>query len=121
MDLSDNDVMLLAALAAHIAAAAAMLVSMDEEPIPYHTSALSGLDWVIALLEGHPERIRSELGVHKEVFKQLICHLQDSGIQSTRNVLIEEQLAIFLYTCVTGLSFHHVGEQFQRSTSTISM
>ena len=32
----------------------------------------------------------------------------------------EEQLAIFLYTCVTGLSVWHVGEQFQRLNSTIS-
>ena len=30
------------------------------------------------------------------------------------------QLAIFLYTSVTGLSLHHVGERFQRANGTIS-
>ncbi|KIK26420.1 hypothetical protein PISMIDRAFT_44254, partial [Pisolithus microcarpus 441] len=33
---------------------------------------------------------------------------------------VEEQLGIFLYTCVTGLSSCLVGECFQRSTDTIT-
>ena len=53
---------------------------------PYHTSILFGRAWLQELLHGHPERICTKLGVHKE------------------------QLAIFLYTSVTGLSIHHVGE-----------
>ncbi|KIK71790.1 hypothetical protein PAXRUDRAFT_676657, partial [Paxillus rubicundulus Ve08.2h10] len=32
----------------------------------------------------------------------------------------EEQLGIFLYTCVTGLSSRHVGERFQHSPDTIT-
>ncbi|KIK42155.1 hypothetical protein CY34DRAFT_39125, partial [Suillus luteus UH-Slu-Lm8-n1] len=35
-------------------------------------------------------------------------------------VTVEEQLAIFLYTCVTGLSTCLLGERFQRSPDTIS-
>ena len=42
---------------------------------PYHTSILSGYAWVQELLHGHPERIRTELGVHKEVFNALIEEL----------------------------------------------
>jgi hypothetical protein len=34
--------------------------------------------------------------------------------------MLEEQLAIFLYACVTGLSVRHLGEHFQRSNDTIS-
>jgi hypothetical protein len=34
--------------------------------------------------------------------------------------MLEEQLAIFLYACVTGLSVRHLGERFQRSNDTIS-
>ena len=34
----------------------------------YHISALIGKGWVDELLDGHPKRIRSELGVHKHVF-----------------------------------------------------
>lgn len=88
--------------------------------IPYHTSALDGPGWVAELLEGHPERIRHELGVHKHVFRALIEALRSGGIRSSRHVAIEEKLAVFLYTCVTGMSIGHVGERFQRSSDTLS-
>jgi hypothetical protein len=87
---------------------------------PYHTSMLSGAGWVMELLSGHPERIRCELGVHHEVFATLISDLREMGHSNSRSVSLEEQLAIFLYTCVTGLSIRHVGERFQRSNETIS-
>lgn len=87
---------------------------------PYHTSILSGYAWVQELLRGHPERIRTELGVHKEVFHALIRELQSMGHGDTKYVTLEEQLAIFLYTSVTGLSIRHVGERFQHANGTIS-
>ena len=87
---------------------------------PYHTSALSGEAWVLELLCGHPNRIRTELGVSIEVFSNLVRELRDIGHQNSRNVSLEEQLAIFLYMCVTGLTIRHVGERFQRSNETIS-
>ena len=87
---------------------------------PYHTSALTGVAWVCELLEGHPERIRNELGVHKHVFRKLIQELEAAGYSGTKNVTLDEQLAMFLYTCVTGLSIRHVSERFQRSTDTVS-
>jgi hypothetical protein len=87
---------------------------------PYHTSILSGYAWVQELLHGHPERIRTELGVHKEVFYALIRELQSMGHGNSKYVTLEEQLAIFLYTSVTGLSIRHVGERFQRANGTIS-
>ena len=87
---------------------------------PYHTSALSGQAWVEELLNGHPSRIYNELGVHRRTFSTLVRTLEGLGIQSSRYVTAEEQVAIFLYTVVTGLSSIHVGERFQRSPSTIS-
>jgi hypothetical protein len=87
---------------------------------PYHTSALTGAGWVCELLDGHPERIRNELGVHKHVFLGLVAALEHCGLKSSRHVFIEEQLAIFLYTCVTGLSLRHVSERFQRANETTS-
>jgi hypothetical protein len=87
---------------------------------PYHTSALTGAGWVLELLNGHPERIRNELGVHKHVFLGLVKALEQHGMTSSRHVYIEEQLAIFLYTCVTGLSLRHVSERFQRANETTS-
>ncbi|KIK14211.1 hypothetical protein PISMIDRAFT_17463 [Pisolithus microcarpus 441] len=86
----------------------------------YHTSILSGQGWVDELLNGHPQRIRNELGVHKHVFLRLISILQEGHFRESRNVTLEEQLAIFLYAMVMGLSARHVGERFQRSTDTIS-
>lgn len=87
---------------------------------PHHTCALSGADWVQELLSGHPERIRNELGVYRSTFTVLLKAIQTLGLQSSRYVSIEEQLAIFLYTVVTGLSCRHVGERFQRSSDTVT-
>ena len=87
---------------------------------PYHTSILSGYAWLQELLHGHPERIRTELGVHKEVFHALIRELRSMGHDDTRYVTLEEQLAIFLYMSVTGLSICHTGEQFQHANGIIS-
>lgn len=86
----------------------------------YHTSALSGYAWVLELLSGHPERIRCELGVRHHVFHLLLSNLRELGYKDSREVKLEEQLAIFLYTSVTGLSTRHVGERFQRANNTIA-
>jgi hypothetical protein len=89
--------------------------------IPYHTSALTGESWVLELMTGHPNRIRHNLGVNLDAFQALLHVLRANGQVPSRNgVSVEEQLAIFLYTCVTGLSTRHVGERFQRSPETIS-
>jgi hypothetical protein len=87
---------------------------------PYHTSALSGEHWVQELLAGHPERIRTELGVYRSTFIVLVKAIQAVGLHSSRNVSIEEQLSIFLYTVVTGLPCTHIREHFQRSSDTIT-
>jgi len=94
--------------------------SLPKDPEPYHTSALTGEEWVIELIVGHPERIRCELGVRADVFQALVTELHALGHTNSRYVSLEEQLAIFLYTCVTGLTIRHVGERFQRSNDTIS-
>jgi hypothetical protein len=87
---------------------------------PYHTSILRGHDWVQELLLGHPQRIRTELGMHKHVFLALIDQLHAMGHTHSKFITLEEQLAIFLYASVTGLSVRHLGERFQRSNETIS-
>ncbi len=87
---------------------------------PYHTSALSRADWVNELLTGHPECIQNELGVHWNTFLVLIEALKRSGLQSSHHVSIEEQLSIFLYTAVMGLTCTHVGEHFQWSIDMIT-
>jgi hypothetical protein len=112
-----SEIIITAAMAASQAIALAV---QKEEPIPYHTSILTGAGWVSELLNGHPERIRTELGVHRPVFDILVCELQNEGYTHSKYVTIEEQLSIFLYACVTGLTVRHIGERFQRSNETIS-
>ena len=89
-------------------------------PQAYHTSMLTGEGWVRELLAGHPECICCELGVHSHVFLELIKELHRLGHSRSKYVSLEEQLAIYLYICVTGVTIRHAGERFQRSNKTIS-
>ena len=86
----------------------------------YHTSRLSGAEWVDELIRGHPDRIWTELGMRLHVFLALVHELRLLGMKDGRTVGVNEQVAIFLYMCVTGLSVRHVGERFQRANETIS-
>ena len=90
------------------------------DPEPYHMSALSGEGWLLELLTGHPERIRNVLGMYAETFNHLVSHLRAYSHVDSKSISLEEQVAIFLYTCVTGLTITHVGEWFQQSNDTIS-
>ena len=77
-------------------------------------------DRVMELISGHPKCIQNELGMSREVFLQLVSELCTQGCSDTRNIAVEEQLTIFLYILVTGLTIQHVGERFQRANDTIS-
>ena len=94
--------------------------NIPRAPQPYHTSALSGEAWLVELILGHPDRIRCELGMDVHTFKSVTLDLRRYGHGASKHVSLEEQLAIFLYICVTGLPIRHVGERFQRSNDTIS-
>ena len=88
---------------------------------PYHTSKLSGAEWVKELISGHPDRIWTELGMRVHVFLAFVHELRVvCGLEDSRYIGLDEQAAIFLYMCVTGLSIRHVGERFQHSNETIS-
>ena len=87
---------------------------------PWHTSALTGEAWVMELLSGHPEHMRTALGVNLHVFSALILEIQAAGYKNSKYVSLEDQLVIYLYACVMGLTIRHLGERFQRSNETIS-
>lgn len=87
----------------------------------YHDSALTGQAWVDELIKGHPNRILTELGVRLHVLMCLLAKLVELGYTDSQNgVTLREQLAIFLYICVTSLSSRYVGERFQHSNETIT-
>jgi len=121
-DLDEEDLIIQAAATATIAAGLSAIEHAQTfyDKMPYHDSALSGVAWVLELLGGHPKRIRKELGVHRHVFYALINTLKAAGYQRSKYVMLEEQLAIFLYTCMTGISLVHVCERFQRAPDTAS-
>ena len=110
-----------AAAVVHLVQSAIALYTASEYwSQPYHTSKLTGEEWG-ELIRGHPNHIHTELGVHLYVFVTLVIELRGMGYGDSRNgVTLEEQLAIFLYMCVTGLSVQHTGEHFQRSNETIA-
>ncbi|KAF8877640.1 hypothetical protein BD779DRAFT_1448405, partial [Infundibulicybe gibba] len=65
----------------------------------YHTSALTGAEWVQELIHRHPERILCELGMRLHVFTALVHELRiTSGLKDSRHLALEEQVAIFLYS-----------------------
>ena len=106
-------------------AAIAIILATDEEQLawlrlPYHTSVLTGEGWVMELLAGHPWHIHKELGVSHEVFIALIDELRHMGHADSKFVSLEEQVAIFLYASVTGLTVWHLGKRFQQSNETIA-
>jgi hypothetical protein len=121
-ELEEEDLIIQAAATAAISTAFAVLDYSQTyyNKTLYHNSALNGAAWVCELLTGHPKHIRKELGVHKHVFWALIVSLQNAGYALLKFVMLEEQLAIFLYTCVTGLSLIQVCECFQQAIVTAS-
>jgi hypothetical protein len=87
-----------------------------------HTSVLSGRAWLDELLNGHPDRIYIALGMRKHVFLALVIQIRLMGYVEAQQaqIYLDESLAIFLFTCVTGNAIDHVAERFQHSKSTIS-
>jgi hypothetical protein len=118
---SDEHQLLMIQCIAFAAGTAALIYGLLlYDKTPYHTSALTGADWVHELLNGHPGCIHNELGIHKHVFYSLITALEQARVHSSKHVFLKEQLAMFLYTCMTGLSLRHVSERFQHANETTS-
>ncbi len=95
------------------------LVDITRDLLTSHHSSASEEDWVHDLLTGDPQHIQTQLGVSRGTFAVLIKAIQTLGLQSSKHTPIEEQLSIFLYTMVTGLSCAHVAERFEWSPATI--
>ena len=100
-------------------ATAAVLQSFKMREL-YHTSILTGEGWVVELLSSYPDWIHCELGVSHNIFTSLILALWEMGHGNSKYVSLEEQLSIFLYASVMGLTIRHLKEQFQGSNKMIS-
>ncbi|PPQ83046.1 hypothetical protein CVT26_012197 [Gymnopilus dilepis] len=104
---------LIACVIATLAAASAVVEAYRRryDPEPYHTSILSGEEWVQDLQDGHKDRIKDNLGVQKHVFRQLKTELcTKGGLRRRRRVSNDEQIAVFLYQLTTNLSVRKTAE-----------
>jgi hypothetical protein len=111
----------LATLVCMVVAITASLQLDLADPIPMHTSVLTGQAWLDELITGHHRRFREALGMAKHVFLQLSIELQMfHGLRPSKFVSANEKLAIFLHMARTGSSTRMLQEQFQRSGDTIS-
>ena len=104
-----------------IVTAAILAVTPLVDKIPCHTSILSGKGWVQELITRHPKHMKTELGMRPHVFFLLIKELYGAGMRRSKFLSLKEQLAIFLYMSMTGVSICHVAERFQHANDTISM
>ncbi|KAI6154646.1 hypothetical protein BKA82DRAFT_52540, partial [Pisolithus tinctorius] len=72
-------------------------------PIPYHTSILTGEGWMLELLNSHPDKIWTCLGISHGLFDHLMQVLTHYGFgkpvlhTSHNGTSVEEQLGVFLY------------------------
>ena len=88
---------------------------------PCRTSTLTGHEWVQEIIRGNPTRIYESLRMDKQTFSLLCSKLIEIGrLKSTKNVIVEEQVAMFLMTiCHIDLTRDNA-ERFQHSTWTVS-
>jgi hypothetical protein len=85
-------------------------------------SKMTGQAFMDEHLGGHPEVFYDNFGMHKHVFRRLLKELQDkAGLSDTKHVSAVEQLGIFLYAIITGLSIRKLENRFQRSKETITV
>ncbi|KAJ7762922.1 hypothetical protein B0H16DRAFT_1414248 [Mycena metata] len=121
-DTARHLVLLLVSLLQYIVLGVALYLYPQYCKEDMHDSALSGRAWLNELLNRHPDRIYIAFGMRRHVFLALVLQLRLMGHMESQNsrIGLDESLAIFLYTCVTGVAIDHVAERFQHSHTTIS-
>lgn len=87
---------------------------------PYSISSLTGAMWVEQALI-HPRRCQDCLGMSIRGFNQLVAFLEDKSLLiATKNMSVQEILAIGLHLFRHGAGHRQAGLTFNRSLSTIS-
>ena len=114
-------------LAAYLAGCACLAyVDTYMTKVPLHTNPQIGLEWVQYILTGHEKLCRRNFRMPSYVFRDLCNTLRQYGYYGTRNVALEESLAMTLM--VLGLvggnrmvqeRFQHSGETVHRHVATI--
>ena len=89
--------------------------------LPCRTRPFSGHQLITDILSGHPDRGYDHFRMTNTMFFKLEELLVSRGlVTGTRNVSVQEQLAIFLYGIGHGVTNRVMAETFQHSGETIS-
>ncbi|CAN1130847.1 Protein ALP1-like [Linum perenne] len=88
--------------------------------MPCRTSIRQGHDWVRELLHDHPGRIYEQLRMERHIFLQLCEELKNHGLCPSKNITVQEQVAMFLMILAHSNSARDNAEDFQHSTATVS-
>jgi hypothetical protein len=85
-------------------------------------TSLPGAVYIQQLLEDkHPRRIREVLRMNLSTFNALrVWLLVNTSLENSRNISIEEKLAMFIHTIGHGASNRQVQERFSHSGETVS-
>jgi hypothetical protein len=84
------------------------------------TSILTGHMWYIELINGNDNMFFEQLRMRKHVFQQLVWELTNNyGLTPTKNIGVEENVALFLYMIGHGATYRNVQGRFQHSGQTI--
>ena len=90
-------------------------------PQPKRTSSMSGATYIQELLvAGHDGRIQEVLRMKLKLFKVLCAVMRKNGLlQDSKNISVEEAVAMFLHVVGRGTSFRDVEERYQHSGTTV--
>lgn len=98
----------------------ALLVCLQEEKRPVHTSSLPGAKKVKEILEGHEIWCRVEFRMEPEIFRATSNFLRrENLLRDTRGVAAEEQLGMFMFMLSHNASNQRLQKAFQHSGETI--
>ena len=68
------------------------------ERMPMHTSMRTGHQYMLELLNEHPDRLFNKILMYRPCFEMLIQVLrQQTGLQNRKYSTLEEQVMIFVY------------------------
>ncbi|PON98198.1 LOW QUALITY PROTEIN: hypothetical protein TorRG33x02_060280 [Trema orientale] len=90
------------------------------EKVPQRTSILSGEAFVRELLDGHERTCYELLRMDRNIFLELCASLKQNGyLKDTREIKVEEAVAIFLIIVGQNMGMRLVADRFQHSLETI--
>jgi hypothetical protein len=93
---------------------------LEDDPIPQHTSILTGRAYYDELMDSQSEPLfRTACRMDRGTFVKFVQMLQEHGnLQSGRSVNAGQKLMIFIYVC-SGFSNRQAASRFQHSGDTI--